>query len=114
MLEAWTGAMDLANEATTTSGNALNNQEKYQESYSGKLQEISTQMDAFWISLYNNGAFDWVLDRIIDLTKAFNALSDTITPLGALIATVGGAFVGLAKLKSTSGGRGKMFPLLSY
>ena len=91
ILEAWNDAMSLADQATTAQGNALANQEKYQESFAGKTQEIRTQMDAFWISFFNSDAVDGVLDFIINLIEGFNKLAETITPVGALLTTVFGA-----------------------
>ena len=100
ILEAWNDAMSLAKEATTAQGNALANQEKFQESFAGKTQEIRTQMDAFWINFFNSDAVDNILDFVINLTEAFNGLADAISPVGALLTTVFGGIV----VKSISSG----------
>ena len=103
ILEAWTSATELATEATNTLGNAEANQEKYLESYNGKLQQISTQMDAFWLSLFNSDAISKVLDGIIELTKWFNNLAEAITPIGALLTGFSGILLGITAGKYIKG-----------
>lgn len=80
--------MDLANEATNASGNAEANQEKWEESLSGKMQKISTQWDSFWLNFYDSGATDAVVDSIVKITGALDDLSSTIgggTTMGLLL-----------------------------
>ena len=89
ILEAWTGAMDLANEATDTSGNALANQEKYEDSIAGRLQKLSATASEFWVKLYNSDLTKGVISFLTSLMQMFNNLADAI---GAGKA----AFVGLA------------------
>lgn len=78
ILESWTEAMDLANMATITSGNAESNQEKYEESYNGKMQKISTQWDAFWLHLYDSKATDAVLNTLIKITGGIDSLAESL------------------------------------
>ena len=87
MLEAWTGAMDLANDAVNANGNALANQEKYEESYAGKLQKLETQWKEFWLNLLNSDGFKDLLDAIIDLVKWLDKLGDEV---GHVKVVVGG------------------------
>lgn len=88
ILEAWTDSMNLANEATTTSGNAEANQEKYMESFSGKIQAIKTQMDEFWLNFYNSDQVSGALDFVQGLTKGFTGLEEAIGPIPTLITAV--------------------------
>lgn len=88
ILEAWTDSMNLANEATTTSGNAEANQEKYMESFSGKIQAIKTQMDEFWLNFYNSDQVSGVLDFVQGLTEGFTGLEEAIGPIPTLITVV--------------------------
>lgn len=101
--------MSLATDATNASGNAMANQEKYMESYGGKLQQISTQVDAFWLSFYNSDATKFVLDAIVQITKQINNLADSfgagkVAILGFLGAI--GTIAGYRNIKH-SGGRHK-------
>lgn len=75
--------MTLAEEATITSGNAEENQEKYEESYSGKLQKISTQWDAFWLEIYDSDLTKGVLDMLIGVTEGLDDLVDSLGAGGA-------------------------------
>ena len=88
ILEAWTDSMNLANEATTTSGNAEANQEKYMESFSGKIQAIKTQMDEFWLNFYNSDQVSGALDFVQGLTEGFTGLEEAIGPIPTLITAV--------------------------
>ncbi len=88
ILEAWTDSMNLANEATTTSGNAEANQEKYMESFSGKIQAIKTQMDEFWLNFYNSDQVSGALDFVQGLTEVFTGLEEAIGPIPTLITAV--------------------------
>lgn len=78
ILESWTEAMSLADTATTISGNAEANQEKYEESYSGKIQKISTQWDSFWLNFYDSPATEAVLDFLIKVTGGIDQLSESL------------------------------------
>lgn len=88
ILEAWTDSMNLANEATTTSGNAEANQEKYMESFSGKIQAIKTQMDEFWLNFYNSDQVSGALDFVQGLAEGFTGLEEAIGPIPTLITAV--------------------------
>lgn len=101
ILEAWTDAMTLAENATVTSGNALANQEKYADSITGKLQSLRTEMDAFWIDLYNSDAAKNVLDFLKGLLKGITTLGKHIGQLQTLLLLLTGL--------SVIGARGKLF-----
>lgn len=104
MLEAWTGAMELANEATRANGNALENQEKYEESYAGKLQKLQTEWQEFWLNLLNSEGFKKLLDALIVIVEAINKIGDSI---GHLTVVIGG--LGLGLLLSTAAKIGKQW-----
>ena len=70
--------MSIADAASVTSGNAEANQEKYEESVNGKLQKISTQWDAFWLSVYDSKTTDFVLDFLIKLTGGIDNLAQSL------------------------------------
>lgn len=78
ILESWTESMELADMATVTSGNAEANQEKYEESYNGKMQKIATQWDAFWLHLYDSKATDAVLNVLISITGGIDKLAESL------------------------------------
>lgn len=88
ILDAFSESMTLAGEATTTSGNAEANQEKYMESFSGKIQAIKTQMDEFWLNFYNSSQVSGALDFVQGLTEGFTGLEEAIGPIPTLITAV--------------------------
>lgn len=91
ILDAFTDSMSLAEEATTTQGNAEANQEKYMESFSGKVQAIKTQMDEFWLNFYQSDQVGGALDFVHSLTEGFTGLEKTLGPIPALITAIFGA-----------------------
>lgn len=70
--------MSIADTASVISGNAEANQEKYEESYNGKIQKITTQWDAFWLSVYDSKATDFVLDFLIKFTEGVDNLAQSL------------------------------------
>lgn len=85
ILNTWTSSMDLATQATETQGNALKNQEKYEQSYVAKLQQISNQAEEFWLSFLDTEGFKKVLDNIIGFLELINKLP----PALVAVTTVG-------------------------
>lgn len=92
ILKSWTDSMDLATDATMANGNAMENQEKYEESVAGKMQSIGTQMETFWIKLYNSDAAGSILSFFESLGKALNLFSDGA---GAIPTLIGGLVAGV-------------------
>lgn len=80
--------MSLAEEATNAQGNAEANQEKYMESFNGKVQAIKTQMDEFWLNFYNSDQVGGALDFVRGLTEGFTGLEKTLGPIPALITAI--------------------------
>lgn len=94
ILTAWSDAMSLATEATNSQGNALENQAKYEESFTGKITKIKAQMDEFWLSFYDSAGTKNILDFVINLTEAFTDLAQTVGPIKTLVATIVGLSFG--------------------
>lgn len=80
--------MALAEEATNAEGNALANQEKYQDSYSGRLQDIATSWETFWLSIYNNGFTSAIIDVISTMLSGLNKLADVLGAIPLLISAI--------------------------
>ena len=112
ILESWTEAMALAEEATITSGNAEENQEKYEESYGGKLQKISTQWDAFWLEIYDSDLTKGVLDMLIGVTGGLDNLVDSLGAGGAAFIAFMNTIAAAGLAKNLLGEKG-LFGLLT-
>lgn len=94
MLDTWVQSMDDANEAATNSeGYAESLQEKFEESFNGKLQGLSTAVEEFWISFYDNDQILWVIDRLTDVMNAITNISEALGPLGTSITAITGSKV---------------------
>jgi len=93
ILEAWSESMSLATQATYSSGGALENQEKYLESVSGKLQKIGTQWDTLWVTLYNNDGTKKILDFVSGFISLLQDLVETLGTLGT-VGGIGGLILG--------------------
>lgn len=81
LLETYSDSMQLATEAQQTSGNALANQTKYAESYSAKIQGLSTAMQTFAVHFLNTDSFEVLLDIV---TSLVTAIDDLVKNFGAL------------------------------
>lgn len=101
ILDAFTDSMSLAEEATNAQGNAEANQEKYMESFNGKVQAIKTQMDEFWLNFYNSDQVGGALDFVHGLTEGFTGLEKTLGPIPALITAI---FSAMTVKKATKDG----------
>ncbi len=95
VLQNWTSAMGLAAEATRTGGNALSNHEKYIESYSGKLQGLSTATQAFSIHFLDDDSFKLLIENITVIIRLFDKLTQTIGSIPVLSGVIGS--IGLGK-----------------
>lgn len=92
--------MELANEATNTQGNALANQEKYEESLAGKTQQITTQMQAFWMSVADSKLTRVVVEVANLFTQLINFISDKIGSIPLALAGALGALKGADIIKT--------------
>lgn len=78
ILSNWSESMELATEATEANGNALKNQEKYEESYAAKLQKLSTEGQTFWINFLDDESIKKIIDGLAALLKYINKIVDVI------------------------------------
>lgn len=102
MMNSFTDSMELATEAVDANGNALANQEKYMESMSGLTQGIKTEMETFWLNLYNSDAIKAGLKTALGGAETLNDIQNVLGPAGtalgaALIISIGGGIAGAAK-----------------
>ena len=85
--------MELAEQATNSNGNALQNNEKYIDSMSGKLQNLENVGKTAWIHILDSEA----LKSGIDVLSMLIELLDTLVSKAGLIGTIGlgaGLFTG--------------------
>lgn len=76
MLDGWVESMSMAEEATNNSdGYAEELQEKYENSFNGKLTKLKATSDEFWINFMDNDATKGILDFVTSLTEKFTELT---------------------------------------
>lgn len=92
ILSNWSDTMDLATKATETQGNALENQQKYLDSYTGKLQGASTALDTLKLHLLDSDAFKDGIDGITSLIQVLDKLISTFGTLPVASAALGAVF----------------------
>lgn len=86
--------MDLAEQATNSSGNALRNNEKYIDSVSGKLQNLENVKKTAWIHVLDTDG----LKSGVDVLSALIELLDKFISKMGLMGTIGlgaGLFTGI-------------------
>lgn len=93
ILSNFSDSMDLAKEATNANGSALENQQKYMESYSGKLQDLETQAKIAWINILDSDALKNGISLLTTLVKVVSELVDKFGLLPT-VATIGGGILG--------------------
>lgn len=76
VLNSWTDAMELATEATNANGNAMENQEKYADSYAGRLQALQTAGKTFWVEFLDDDAVKGFISLLTELLTAINKVVD--------------------------------------
>ena len=85
VLAEYTDAMNLATEATITEGNALENNQKYEDSILGKTQALKNEFSQFWIDTISSEEIKKVLD---ELTNLINSLNDANSTAGIFVSTI--------------------------
>ena len=84
--------MDLATEAVNANGNALANQQKYEESLAGKTQALKTELSALWIELLDSNALkelvDSVKEMIVSLEDSTTGLKPVINMLSKILGLI--------------------------
>lgn len=84
VLQNYTSSMDLATEATEANGNALANQEKYEESLAGKLQALSNAAQTFWIDFLDSDAIGTGIDFLTKLLELLDKLANSLGSIGSI------------------------------
>lgn len=77
ILQNWEESSQLATEAMDAEGNAIENQQKYLDSFAGKLQGVKNEIQDFWITFLNTDAVDTALDALQELLELLNKFQDT-------------------------------------
>ena len=100
--------MQLAEEATNANGSALENQQKYMESFSGHLQSLETEAKIAWLNILDSETLKDGVDLLTGLVKVVGQLVDKFGLIGTA-AGIGGIVAGFKNI-----GRPKMFGLYKY
>ena len=105
ILSNFSDSMQLAEEATNANGSALENQQKYMQSFSGHLQSLETEAKIAWINILDSETLKDGVDLLTGLVKVVGQLVDTFGLLGTT-AGIGGIVAGFKNV-----GRDKMYSL---
>lgn len=76
--------MQLAEEATNANGSALENQQKYMESFSGHLESLKTETKIAAINLIDSEGLKTGIDLLTDLVKILGQVIDKVGLLGTI------------------------------
>ena len=87
--------MELAEQATNSNGNALQNNEKYIDSMSGKLQNLENVGKTAWIHILDSEALKSGIDVLSMLIELLDTLVSKVGVLGTL--GIGGGIAALIK-----------------
>ena len=101
VLSNFSDSMQLAEEATNANGSALENQQKYMESFSGHLQSLETEAKIAWLNILDSETLKDGVDLLTGLVKVVGQLVDTFGLLGTA-AGIGGivaSFKGAGRVK---------------
>ena len=104
ILSNFSDSMQLAEEATNANGSAIENQQKYMESFSGHLQSLETEAKIAWLNILDSETLKDGVDLLTGLVKVVGQLVDTFGLLGTT-AGIGGI---VASFKNA--GREKCYP----
>lgn len=108
ILSNFSDSMKLAEDATNAEGSALENQQKYMDSLSGRLQSLETEAKIAWINIINSEDLENGVDLLTRLVKVVGQLVDKFSVLPVLMGGAG-LFAGIKNV-----GRPKMFGLICY
>ena len=104
ILSNFSDSMQLAEEATNANGSALENQQKYMDSFAGHLQSLETEAKIAWINILDSETLKDGVDLLTGLVKVVGQLVDTFGLLGTA-AGIGGIVAGFKNI-----GREKCYP----
>lgn len=93
ILSNFSDSMQLAEEATNANGSALENQQKYMESFSGHLQSLETEAKIAWLNILDSETLKDGVDLLTGLVKVTGQLVDAFGLLGTA-AGIGGIVAG--------------------
>ena len=93
ILSNFSDSMQLAEEATNANGSAIENQQKYMESFSGHLQSLETEAKIAWLNILDSETLKDGVDLLTGLVKVVGQLVDTFGLLGTT-AGIGGIVAG--------------------
>ena len=97
ILSNFSDSMQLAEEATNAEGSALENQQKYMDSFAGHLQSLETEAKIAWINILDSDTLKTGVDLLTGLVKIVGQLVDKFGLLN--VASVGiGGFLGAKNL----------------
>ena len=89
MMDSLTDSMQMAEDVTNNSdGYADSLQEKYEESFNGKLQKLKSTAEGFWIDFMDGANTSGILDFLTEVMEKLTQLTDTIGPLGTAITSL--------------------------
>ena len=94
ILSNFSDSMQLAEEATNANGSAIENQQKYMESFSGHLQYLETEAKIAWLNILDSETLKDGVDLLTGLVKVVGKLVDTFGLLGTT-AGIGGIVAGI-------------------
>ena len=106
ILSNFSDSMQLAEEATNANGSAIENQQKYMESFSGHLQSLETEAKIAWLNILDSETLKDGVDLLTGLVKVVGQLVDTFGLLGTT-AGIGGIVAGIKNV-----GRDKMYSII--
>lgn len=101
VLSNFSDSMQLAEEATNANGSALENQQKYMDSFAGHLQSLETEAKIAWINILDSETLKGGVDLLTGLVKVVGQLVDKFGLLGTAGITIG-AVQGFKKLDYAS------------
>lgn len=105
ILKNYGKSMELAEEATNAEGNAMANQEKYADSFKGRMQELSTTIESSWLNIADSDSAKAVLTLLEGIAKAIEFITDKAGGLGTIGMALG------TYLSAKNVGRVKMYAL---
>ena len=94
ILSNFSDSMQLAEEATNANGNALENNQKWVDSFSGRLQSLENTAKSAWINILDSETLATGIDLLNGLLKVSTEIINTFGAIPTVFTTGGiGAFI---------------------
>lgn len=94
ILSNFSDSMSMAEEATNANGNALENNQKWVDSFSGRLQALENTAKSAWINILDSETLATGIDLLNGLLKVSTEIINTFGALPTVFTTGGiGAFI---------------------